>query len=149
MRACLTHPLGGYYMSNDVFGAQGDFTTSPEISQIFGELMGIWYVTQIQKRIQKGQKVQIVELGPGRGTLMADMVRTWSQLKGVTDAIDVIHLVEASPKLREMQAQKLECINVEVTPEGQKGITKSGIRVHWHEYLEEVPRGKTLLMGFN
>lgn len=81
MRQCLTSPDGGYYTSisqeKDPFGQKGDFITSPEISQVFGELLGIWLVAEwiAQGRINKG--VEIIEVGPGRGTLMDDMLRVW------------------------------------------------------------------------
>lgn len=81
MQQCLTSPDGGYYTSHtqgkDQFGQKGDFITSPEISQIFGELLGIWLVTEwmAQGKISKG--VEIIEVGPGRGTLMDDMLRVW------------------------------------------------------------------------
>ena len=81
MRQCLTSLDGGYYSSNaqekDPFGQKGDFITSPEISQVFGELLGIWLVTEwmAQGRISRG--VEIIEVGPGRGTLMDDMLRVW------------------------------------------------------------------------
>ena len=79
MRQCLTSPDGGYYTSRtqgkDQFGQKGDFTTSPEISQIFGELLGIWLVAEwmAQGRVSSG--VEVIEVGPGRGTLMDDMLR--------------------------------------------------------------------------
>lgn len=78
MRQCLTSPDGGYYTnSKDPFGQKGDFVTSPEISQIFGELLGIWMVAEwiAQGKIRQG--VEIIEFGPGRGTLMDDMLRVW------------------------------------------------------------------------
>ncbi len=81
MRQCLTSPDAGYYTTHtegkDPFGQKGDFITSPEISQIFGELLGIWLVAEwmAQGRISSG--VEIIEVGPGRGTLMDDMLRVW------------------------------------------------------------------------
>ena len=112
MRACLTHPLGGYYLSTPhVFGHKGDFITSPEISHIFGEMMGIWYTTQVlASHKAKKEGVQIVELGPGKGTLMSDMLRTWRQLQAMQGKIKSIHLVEASHKLQETQAKTLDVL---------------------------------------
>ncbi len=79
MRLCLTSPHGGYYTSHitgkDQFGQKGDFITSPEISQIFGELLGIWMVAEWMAQGKISQGVEIIEVGPGRGTLMDDMLR--------------------------------------------------------------------------
>ena len=81
MRQCLTSPDGGYYtqthQGKDQFGQKGDFITSPEISQIFGELLGIWLVAEWMAQGRKSEGIEIVEVGPGRGTLMDDMLRVW------------------------------------------------------------------------
>lgn len=78
MRQCLTSPDGGYYTKGkDPFGQKGDFVTSPEISQIFGELLGIWMVAEWIAQGKISQGVEIIEVGPGRGTLMGDMLRVW------------------------------------------------------------------------
>lgn len=81
MRQCLTSPDGGYYTSRtegrDQFGQKGDFITSPEISQVFGELLGIWMVAEWMAQGKISHGVEMIELGPGRGTLMDDMLRVW------------------------------------------------------------------------
>jgi len=107
MQEVLTHPEFGYYMSRDVFGVGGDFVTSPEVSQVFGELVGAWAAWQ-WTQMGKPANVRLVELGPGRGTLMADLLRGTAVFEDFTDAVSV-HLVEVSPKLREMQREKLRC----------------------------------------
>lgn len=86
MRQCLTHPDSGYYTrqttgGQDQFGTKGDFVTSPEISQIFGELVGIWVYAEWLAQGRK-DKVQIIEVGPGRGTLMDDVLRVWQTPSG-------------------------------------------------------------------
>lgn len=83
MRQCLTSPDGGYYTSKesngqDQFGRSGDFVTSPEISQIFGELVGIWFVAEWMAQGKMDAPIRLIELGPGRGTLMDDMLRVSS-----------------------------------------------------------------------
>jgi NADH dehydrogenase [ubiquinone] 1 alpha subcomplex assembly factor 7 len=80
MRQCLTSPEDGYYSrkgakEGDPFGVSGDFITAPEISQVFGELIGLWALTEWLAQGQRRNGVHLIELGPGRGTLMADMLR--------------------------------------------------------------------------
>jgi hypothetical protein len=111
MSQVLTHPQHGYYMSRDVFGTKGDFITAPEVSQLFGELIGVWVVWMWQA-LGSPQKVQLVELGPGRGTMMSDMLRTISQFRPLVTAMSV-DMVEASPALREVQRAKLSrCLHI-------------------------------------
>ncbi|XP_074845767.1 protein arginine methyltransferase NDUFAF7, mitochondrial isoform X2 [Carettochelys insculpta] len=107
MREVLTNPGKGYYMHHDMLGERGDFVTSPEISQIFGELVGIWYVSEWMAT-GKPKTLQLVELGPGRGTLTEDILRVFNQLGSLFNKCDIsIHLVEVSPKLSEIQALTL------------------------------------------
>ena len=79
MRQCLTSASGGYYTSrpngHDQFGQKGDFITSPEISQVFGELVGVWVVAEWMSQGKRSSGVHLMEVGPGRGTLMDDMLR--------------------------------------------------------------------------
>ncbi|MFV0358326.1 class I SAM-dependent methyltransferase [Tropicimonas sp.] len=105
MAECLFHPSLGYYTGAEVFGAAGDFTTAPEISQVFGEILGL---ALAQGWIDQGrpETVALAELGPGRGTLIADMLRAATAVAGWRSALRV-HLVEASPKLREVQRRAL------------------------------------------
>ncbi len=123
----LQHPKHGYYTTRDPFGASGDFTTAPEISQMFGELLGL---ALAQAWLDRGVPAHfsLVELGPGRGTLMADMLRAADQVPGFTSAAEV-HLVESSPVLREIQS---------------KTIPK---RVEHHANLADIPPGPIFLVA--
>ncbi|MEY1556576.1 class I SAM-dependent methyltransferase [Yoonia sp. R2331] len=102
MAACLFDPTHGYYTTREPFGAGGDFVTAPEISQMFGEMLGL---ALAQSWLDQGAPapVTLAELGPGRGTLMADILRATRGVPGFHDAVQV-HLVEASPRLRALQA---------------------------------------------
>jgi NADH dehydrogenase [ubiquinone] 1 alpha subcomplex assembly factor 7 len=106
MRLCLTHPQYGYYLTHEPIGAGGDFITAPEISQMFGELLGLW-MAAVWQQMGSPENVRVVELGPGRGTLMIDAVRAAKTVARDFYAAIVLHLVEISPKLQEVQEQAL------------------------------------------
>ncbi|WP_137701519.1 class I SAM-dependent methyltransferase [Marimonas lutisalis] len=105
MAECLLHPRFGYYATRDPLGAAGDFTTAPEISQMFGELLGLCLA---QSWLDQGAPAPftLAELGPGRGTLMADILRATRAVPGFLDAAQ-LHLVEASAALQDVQARTL------------------------------------------
>lgn len=105
MAECLLHPRHGYYTTRDPLGAAGDFTTAPEISQMFGELIGLWLAQVWMDQGAPGE-FALVELGPGRGTLMADALRATARVPGFHAAAR-LHLVEASPALRAAQTTAL------------------------------------------
>ncbi|EIW72696.1 hypothetical protein TREMEDRAFT_25891, partial [Tremella mesenterica DSM 1558] len=123
---CLSHPVHGYYSKGDIFGRKGDFVTSPEISQVFGELVGIWFMT---RWLAAGQpSVRLLELGPGRGTLMDDILRTLYTFPGMASAIRQVHLVENSVNMQQLQADKL----------GQV-LHARGISLSWSDKIDDVP----------
>lgn len=130
MALCLGHPVHGYYRSRDPFGAAGDFTTAPEISQVFGELVGLWAV-ETWRAMGAPDPVRLVELGPGRGTLMADLLRATRVAPPFRDALR-IHLVETSPILRERQRETLSGFAAPVS---------------WHDAAAEVPCGPALVVA--
>ena len=105
MADCLLHPVHGYYTSRTPFGASGDFTTAPEISQMFGEVLGL---ALAQCWLDQGAPAPftLAELGPGRGTLMADVLRATRAVPGFHAGAQVV-LVEASPALRAAQSARL------------------------------------------
>lgn len=105
MALALGHPRHGYYMTRDPFGQEGDFTTAPEISQMFGELLGLW-TAHLWQAMGAPARFRLIELGPGRGTLMADVLRATRIVPGFHAALSV-HLVETSPVLRAKQAETL------------------------------------------
>lgn len=105
MRACLGDPEHGYYRGRPAIGAGGDFTTAPEISQTFGELIGIWAAVA-WRAMGAPARVDLVELGPGRGTMMSDALRAGRIIPGFLEAVH-LHLVESNPLLRETQRQTL------------------------------------------
>jgi NADH dehydrogenase [ubiquinone] 1 alpha subcomplex assembly factor 7 len=130
MRLCLTHPRYGYYVTRDPIGAAGDFITAPEISQMFGELIGLWMVA-VWQQMGAPENVRIVELGPGRGTLMIDALRAAKTVRSFYTAI-VLHMVEISPKLQAVQQQRLEGL---------------GEPVLWHPALTDIPGGPAIIIA--
>jgi SAM-dependent MidA family methyltransferase len=130
MSLALTHPTKGYYTTRDPFGAAGDFITAPDISQMFGELFGLW-AAQVWGQIGSPASVLLVELGPGRGVLMADALRAARAAPEFFDAISV-HLVEASDILARQQADRLAA---------------SGRPVTWHKNLDELPSGPAIFFA--
>jgi NADH dehydrogenase [ubiquinone] 1 alpha subcomplex assembly factor 7 len=104
MELALAHEEHGYYMTRDPFGEHGDFTTAPEISQIFGELLGAWLAMMWQ--VLGSRDMVLVELGAGRGTLMTDMLRATRHVSGFQESL-VIVLVEISPALKRFQRATL------------------------------------------
>lgn len=136
MADVLTHPERGYYATRDPFGVHGDFTTAPEISQMFGELVGLW-CADVWQRTGTPSPIALVELGPGRGTLMADALRAAKVMPGFRDAVEV-HLVEVSPALRAKQDEAL----AEVRPTWHADVTtlpEKPLLVIANEFFDALP----------
>lgn len=106
MELCLGHPQYGYYMTRDPFGAKGDFVTAPEVSQMFGEMIGLW-LADLWMKMGSPSEFILLECGPGRGTLMEDILRTTKGLAGFHQA-KKLYLMEMSPTLKAIQKQKLD-----------------------------------------
>ncbi|HTO80557.1 MAG TPA: SAM-dependent methyltransferase [Methylocystis sp.] len=130
MALCLQHPRYGYYTTHDPFGAQGDFITAPEISQMFGEMVGLW-LADAWALSGAPQQARVVELGPGRGTLMADVLRALRVAPGLSERLEV-DLIETSPTLRQAQRETL---------------TRETIPLQWRYSLSEVPPGPIFLIA--
>ncbi|KAJ5143716.1 S-adenosyl-L-methionine-dependent methyltransferase MidA [Penicillium bovifimosum] len=152
MRQVLTSPDGGYYTTRGegggVFGKHGDFVTSPEISQVFGELIGVWTVAEWMAQGRAKSGVQLMEVGPGKGTLMDDMLRTFRNFKMFSSSVEAIFLVEASGTLREVQKRLLcgEEAVMEETDIGHRSVCKYfDVPVIWVEDIRLLPQeeGKT------
>ena len=128
MAACLSDPEHGYYRTAQPLGRSGDFITAPEISQVFGELLGLWAASIWQAMSSPG-RVALIELGPGRGTLAADALRAAKALPEFRAAA-ALHLVEMSPVLRAEQARTLD-----------------GEAPEWHETIGTVPDGPAIILA--
>lgn len=147
MKQVLTNPHAGYYMTRDVFGREGDFITSPEISQIFGELVAVWCLNEWRK-VSAPSPFQVIELGPGRGTLSMDVLKTLTHFK--LGGQFSLHLVEVSEYLSKMQATRLCFQHTETggeEPYFMKGETASGTSVYWYKRFEDVPRGFSIILA--
>jgi NADH dehydrogenase [ubiquinone] 1 alpha subcomplex assembly factor 7 len=128
MADALGHPEHGYYRTRDPLGAAGDFTTAPEMSQMFGELIGLWCAVT-WRQLGRPEALALVELGPGRGTLMADALRAAAAVPDFAAACRV-HLVETSQPLIARQRETL-----------------AGYAPAWHEALAAVPRGPMIVLA--
>lgn len=130
MDVCLADATAGYYPSKQPIGAAGDFITAPEVSQLFGELLGLWAYA-VWQSMGSPHPVILAELGPGRGTLMADALRALRRLPGFMDSVHIA-LVETSPPLRRAQ---------------EHALTGSGVEISWHDTIETVPAGPLIVLA--
>ncbi len=130
MQACLHDPEHGYYVKQPAIGAAGDFITAPEISQVFGELIGLWCAV-VWWQMGAPEKINLVELGPGRGTLMKDVLRASKAVPAFRNAVSV-HLIETSTALAVEQRVRLAGCDVEPT---------------WHRAPDTVPADASLYIA--
>ena len=130
MTICLHDPQAGYYATRPGLGAVGDFLTAPLVSQMFGELIGLWAAACWQAQ-GAPSRFRLVEMGPGDGTLMADLLRAGATVPGFLQAAD-LWLVEVSPPLKALQAERLTA----ATP-------------RWADSLEAVPGGAPMILVAN
>jgi SAM-dependent MidA family methyltransferase len=130
MSLCLGHPQHGYYVTRDPFGSSGDYVTSPEISQMFGELIGLW-AAAVWRQMGAPAEVRLIELGPGRGTMMLDMLRAANVMPDFRKSV-AVDLVETSPLLMERQKRTLGNL---------------GIPIAWHASLADVPDGPAIIVA--
>ncbi len=135
MEDALGHPRLGYYMRRDPFGREGDFITAPEISQMFGELIGLWCVIE-WRAMGEPAPVNLVELGPGRGTLMADALRAGRAAEDFLESVS-LSLIEISPVLKGLQEETLLAA-------GEVRTTQS---LRWLSDFSEIPEGPLLLIA--
>jgi SAM-dependent MidA family methyltransferase len=131
MATCLFDPTDGYYTTREPFGVAGDFTTAPEISQMFGELIAVW-LYQTWQALGRPTPATLAEIGPGRGTLMKDMLRTLARLDPAFASSATFAMIETSPRLRDIQKATLA------------GSTSP---VAWHETIATLPRAPLLIVG--
>lgn len=130
MQICMYDPEHGYYTSGRPIGKDGDFITAPEISQLFGEMIGIWVA---ERWIQMGQPhaVTLAELGPGRGTMMLDIIRATAHIPGFNDALN-IKMIEVSPTLKAIQKERLIPVHK---------------NIEWLDTLDDCPDDNLIVIG--
>lgn len=131
MEEALSNPRYGYYQLKDPFGEKGDFITAPEISQIFGELIGIW-CAQNWQHMGSPQEFMLVEMGPGRGTLMMDLLRGTKHIPHFHEQMEV-HFIETSPALTQMQQKRFR--------------SYKGVRFYWHTHISMLPEKPMALVA--
>ena len=137
MTLALHDAEGGYYATREPFGAAGDFITAPEISQMFGEMLGLWCVQVWHDQGQPKHK-RLVELGPGRGTLMADALRAAKAAPEFLVGLEVV-LIESSPVLQKAQAEKLP----------MEKLRDSGVAIRWAGHFDDSMTDRPLLLLAN
>ena len=130
MLLALQHPVHGYYTGKMPFGRSGDFITAPDVSQMFGELVGLW-AAQVWIGMGAPHGLHLVELGPGRGTMMADALRATRVVPGFFGGM-TLHLVETSLVLQAAQAETLAA---------------GGIAPTWHRSIEALPEGPAIILA--
>ncbi len=130
MEACLYDPRHGYYRKANPLGGGGDFITAPEISQVFGELIGLW-AGEVWRRMGEPKPVRLIELGPGRGFLMADALRALRVLPRFLDAAEV-HLIETSEPLKDAQ---------------KAALASAPLPVAWRADIADAPEGAAIVIA--
>ena len=130
MAEALFHPMAGFYATKDPLGAANDFITAPEISQMFGELLGLW-AAECWMQMGAPSRFELIELGPGTGRMMSDMLRAGRAAPGFLDAVHVT-LIEASPALKMVQGQTL---------------ASASVPINWAKDFDKAPSGPAVVIG--
>ena len=137
MQLCLSDPEHGYYRRKPAIGAEGDFITAPEISQCFGEIIGLWAVVAWQ-RMGRPKPFSLIELGPGRGTMMRDMLRAARAVPGFAEAVRVV-LIETSEALAAVQRRTLAAVGIDVMWPTELPAASGPTILVANEYLDTLP----------
>ena len=139
------HPMYGYYTQQQKtqvkIGQAGDFITSPEISQLFGEMVAVWLIS-VWTSLGSPAKVRLVELGPGKGTLMKDILRVAAKFPAFHAAI-AVHMVEISDSMRQLQREALGCASTSHDADKCTATTSGGVAVTWHTMFSQIPAPST------